>query len=202
VANSSTSRTKKKATATRKSSSTAKKSPKTKKSAVKKKPTAAKKPAAAKKATPVKKKISKTASKKKSAGDEVVLVDRRAKSERRKKSEPAAAEVQILQRREKVTRRRQIDPTTCERDYSHEEVEFMAALDEYKRKSGRMFPTCSEILEVIRELGYQKVQKTEVSVIEPQVETPAPLPALPESPVLSLSADFALPADESEAFGF
>ena len=51
-------------------------------------------------------------------------------------------------------RRRQIDPTTCERDYTTQEREFMVALDNYKRASGRMFPTCSEILEVIRDLGY------------------------------------------------
>ena len=61
-----------------------------------------------------------------------------------------------LERRVKVPRRRQIDPTTCERDYSDEEVEFMNAMDAYKRKSGRMFPTCSEILEVLRDLGYAR----------------------------------------------
>ncbi|MGL4941647.1 MAG: hypothetical protein ACRC46_00465 [Thermoguttaceae bacterium] len=54
------------------------------------------------------------------------------------------------------TRRRQIDPTTCERDYSAAEVEFMNALAEYKRLSGRLFPTCSEILEIIHQLGYTK----------------------------------------------
>jgi hypothetical protein len=32
----------------------------------------------------------------------------------------------------------------------------MRAIDDYKRASGRMFPTCSEILEVIRALGYVK----------------------------------------------
>lgn len=32
----------------------------------------------------------------------------------------------------------------------------MHALDAYKRTSGRMFPTCSEILEVVRGLGYSK----------------------------------------------
>jgi hypothetical protein len=32
----------------------------------------------------------------------------------------------------------------------------MNALDDYTRKSGRMFPTCSEILEVVRGLGYAK----------------------------------------------
>ena len=66
--------------------------------------------------------------------------------------------------RRKVQRRRQIDPTTCERDYNQEEIEFMQALDDYKRQSGRMFPTCSEILEVIRGLGYQKVDPAEASL--------------------------------------
>ncbi|MCE9632459.1 MAG: hypothetical protein K8S94_17375 [Planctomycetia bacterium] len=53
-------------------------------------------------------------------------------------------------------RRRMIDPSTCERDYQPEELEFMQALDRYKRTSGRMFPTCSEVLEIVRSLGYQR----------------------------------------------
>ena len=75
-----------------------------------------------------------------------------------------------VQERRKVQRRRQIDPTTCERDYSQDEIEFMQALDQYKRDSGRMFPTCSEILEVIRALGYFKPEW-----IEDEIE-PAPQP--------------------------
>lgn len=58
--------------------------------------------------------------------------------------------------RRKVERRRMIDPTTCERDYNLEEVEFMKAMDDYKRRSGRQFPTWSEVLEVLRDLGYRK----------------------------------------------
>ncbi|MFN5757192.1 MAG: hypothetical protein ACK54F_04275 [Planctomycetia bacterium] len=54
-------------------------------------------------------------------------------------------------------RRRLIDPTTCERDYGADEVEFMQAIERYKRTSGRMFPTCSEVLEVVRSLGYVRV---------------------------------------------
>ena len=57
---------------------------------------------------------------------------------------------------QKQQRRRQIDPSTCEREYSNDELEFMRAMDAYKRASGRMFPTCSEILEVLRKLGYSK----------------------------------------------
>jgi hypothetical protein len=60
-------------------------------------------------------------------------------------------------RRNKVERRRQIDPTTCERDYTEEQVEFMKAMDLYKRRSGRQFPTWSEVLEVLQNLGYRKV---------------------------------------------
>ena len=63
---------------------------------------------------------------------------------------------QIADRR-RADRRRQIDPTTCERDYSGNEIEFMLAIDYYKRKSGRPFPTWSEVLEVLMSLGYRKV---------------------------------------------
>jgi len=52
------------------------------------------------------------------------------------------------------SRRRQIDPTTCERDYQPDELEFMQAVEQYKRRNGRPFPTCSELLEVVRSLGY------------------------------------------------
>jgi hypothetical protein len=87
----------------------------------------------------------------------VVKTDRRAKSDdRRKEGVPVAVERRKLERREKVSRRRQIDPTTCERDYTPAEVEFMNAMNDYKRRSGRMFPTCSEILEVVQSLGYEK----------------------------------------------
>ena len=72
--------------------------------------------------------------------------------------------------RRKVERRRQIDPTTCERDYTQDEIEFMNALDQYKRDNGRMFPTCSEILEVVRNLGYAKQTDTGESSSQPVEE--------------------------------
>jgi hypothetical protein len=80
----------------------------------------------------------------------------RRQVDRRETAVSVEVERRTGERRAKVNRRRQIDPTTCERDYSQEEIEFMSALDDYKRRSGRMFPTCSEILEVIKGLGYEK----------------------------------------------
>ena len=100
----------------------------------------------------------------------IAAVERRLQNRRvcgdRRRSEKDASykgpERRTTERR-KVERRRLIDPTTCERDYSMDEVEFMKAMDDYKRKSGRMFPTWSEVLEVVRALGYAK-QMTETSV--------------------------------------
>jgi hypothetical protein len=97
--------------------------------------------------------------------------ERRLGDDRRKQKVPVVVERRTLERRVKVNRRRQIDPTTCERDYTSEEVEFMSALDEYKRRNGRMFPTCSEILEVVRSLGYVKCLPIEAEPL-PVVEAP------------------------------
>jgi hypothetical protein len=99
--------------------------------------------------------------------------DRRSSTDRRQKDVPVKVERRKLERRAKVNRRRQIDPTTCERDYSGDEIEFMQALDAYKRSSGRMFPTCSEVLEVIRGLGYQKVPQTDEPTAIPETSDPA-----------------------------
>jgi hypothetical protein len=52
--------------------------------------------------------------------------------------------------------RRPIEPMPCDREYSDPETEFMHAMQEYKKSSGRMFPTWSEVLEVLGGLGYAK----------------------------------------------
>jgi len=118
-------------------------------------------------------------SKTQSAGDEIITMDRRKgnrnfggprNGERRSaEATPDAVKKLIAEEKKKVKvqRRRQIDPTTCERDYSGDEILFMQAMDEYKRKNGRMFPTCSEILEVVRSIGYVKLEPS---------NAPAPLP--------------------------
>lgn len=79
----------------------------------------------------------------------------------------------VSSERRKGHRRRQIDPTTCEREYTDDEIEFMHALDEYKRLSGRMFPTCSEILEVLSKIGYRKVAEAQ-EIYNPNADKPAP----------------------------
>ncbi len=86
--------------------------------------------------------------------------DRRQANDRRKRSIPVAMERRGGQeRREKGERRRQVDPTTCEKDYNDEEILFMKAMDQYKRSNRRPFPTWSEVLEVLRSLGYRKTEE-------------------------------------------
>ncbi len=83
--------------------------------------------------------------------------DRRAQTDRRKRNVPIAIERRGGKERRQGERRRQVDPTTCERDYTEDEVEFMKAMDRYKLANRRPFPTWSEVLEVLRALGYRKV---------------------------------------------
>ena len=93
--------------------------------------------------------------------------DRRVNDRRRSPSQnsPTGQERRHEDRR-KIERRRMVDPTTCERDYSTEEIEFMNAIDVYKRRSGRPFPTWSEVLEVVCSLGYRKVEAPNEIVIK------------------------------------
>ncbi len=55
-------------------------------------------------------------------------------------------------------RRRSDDRKAAEEgQMSDEQFEFLMAIDEYKRKNKRPFPTWTEVLEVIKALGYRKV---------------------------------------------
>ena len=87
--------------------------------------------------------------------------DSKQGQERRKRNIPVAIErrkANSAEKRRTSERRRQIDPTTCERDYTDEEIAFMKAMDQYKRDNRRPFPTWSEVLEVLRSLGYRKTE--------------------------------------------
>lgn len=81
-------------------------------------------------------------------------------NDRRKRNIPVAKDRRAsnaAEKRRTSERRRLIDPTTCERDYSDDETEFMKAMDRYKRDNRRPFPTWSEVLEVLHSLGYRRV---------------------------------------------
>jgi len=111
---------------------------------------------------------SKTAAKSKSATKPKAAKKSTSPQELELLNETGRRKSVIKPTKERRKRRRQIDPTTCEREYSDPEVQFMQAMDEYKRASGRMFPTCSEILEVLDRLGYRQIETPLETMYEPK----------------------------------
>src|SRR5262245_8945387 len=107
------------------------------------------------------------------SSSEYAVTERRT-NERRKRNIPVAIDRRkVKDRRQQGERRRQVDPTTCERDYNEDEIEFMKAMDQYKRDNRRPFPTWSEVLEVLRALGYRKVaERTALPGLQPAAAVP------------------------------
>lgn len=63
-----------------------------------------------------------------------------------------------LERRRGPGRRRSESRRTAEEgEFDAEQFEFVMAIDEYKRANNRPFPSWTEVLEVIKYLGYRKV---------------------------------------------
>src|SRR5205085_6198164 len=63
-----------------------------------------------------------------------------------------------LERRRGPGRRRSDDRKAAEEgEMTNEQFEFVMAIETYKKVNKRMFPTWTEVLEVITQLGYRKV---------------------------------------------
>ncbi|MEN6334579.1 MAG: hypothetical protein ABFE01_09975 [Phycisphaerales bacterium] len=91
------------------------------------------------------------------------FIDRRSGKDRRE----SVVDRRIgLDRQRGPGRRRSDERKSAEEgQMSDEQFDFIMAIDEYKRANSRPFPTWTEVLEVIRALGYRKVA-------EPQALTP------------------------------
>lgn len=76
-------------------------------------------------------------------------------------------------------RRRRVDPTTFEKQYSDDEIEFMNAIQDFKSRSGKMFPSHGDILKVALRLGYRQPLEPDEAA-EPIAV--APMPGLAPSP--------------------
>jgi hypothetical protein len=68
------------------------------------------------------------------------------------------------QRRTQKERRKRIDPTTFEKQYTAEELEFMNAMQRFKERTGRPFPTHGEVIKVAVSLGYRKAMDDESAI--------------------------------------
>jgi hypothetical protein len=88
-----------------------------------------------------------------------------------------AADGTGLERRRGPGRRRADERRSAEEgEMTAEQFEFVMAIETYKKVNKRLYPTWTEVLEVIHQLGYQKVQHRTISldsVPEPDVYRPA-----------------------------
>src|SRR5437899_1758685 len=98
------------------------------------------------------------------------VVDRRAGLDRRQKTCDEASysgsdrrqadrrETTGLERRRGPGRRRSDDRKAAEEgEMTEEQFEFCMAIEMYKKVNKRLYPTWTEVLEVVRQLGYRKV---------------------------------------------
>jgi IS5 family transposase len=113
-------------------------------------------------------------------------VDRRSGLERRqvsaadagytgpeRRSETDRRDDSGLERRRGPGRRRSDDRKSAEEgEMTAEQFEFVMAIEKYKKVNKRLYPTWTEVLEVINQLGYRKVLEREIkleSVPEPEL---------------------------------
>jgi hypothetical protein len=80
-----------------------------------------------------------------------------------------------LERRRGPGRRRSDDRKAAEEgEMTAEQFEFCMAIQTYKKVNKKMYPTWTEVLEVVRQLGYRKVMPREIkleNVPEPKICT-------------------------------
>jgi len=74
-----------------------------------------------------------------------------------------------LERRRGPGRRRSDDRKAAEEgEMTTEQFEFVMAIETYKKVNKRMYPTWTEIMEVMRQLGYRKVERRTIKLDVPE----------------------------------
>lgn len=122
------------------------------------------------------------------SGDESTrsVVDRRTGLDRRQKTREQSGytgpERRVADRRTGLERRRgagirrpEDRKAAEEGEMTVEQFEFVMAIETYKKVNKKMFPTWTEVLEVIQQLGYRKVEHRKIdldAVPEPQLHQP------------------------------
>jgi hypothetical protein len=111
------------------------------------------------------------------------VVDRRAGADRRKtprdQSGYTGAERRVASRRDDTGLERRRGPgrrlsdvrrSAEEGEMNTEQFEFIMAIETYKKVNKKMYPTWTEVLEVIHQLGYRKVEGRSINL--PNVPEP------------------------------
>ncbi len=108
-----------------------------------------------KKAKATKKKSAKTTAKK----NRSKATKKRTKKTSKKatKSPKKVGKAATTQRTKSQTKKNKPLRKDPDLEIDREVLAFIAALDEYKKKNNRLFPSNSEILQVLKDMGYRKI---------------------------------------------
>ncbi len=94
------------------------------------------------------------------SGDRGSVVDRRTGVDRRR----IGRSTNLERRRGPGRRRTDFMRTAEEGEMNQEQFLFLTAIDAFKQVNGKTFPTWTDVLEVIRKLGYRKTMPSELSL--------------------------------------
>ena len=101
--------------------------------------------------------------KKNSSEREENVVDRRTGVDRRELRD-SASQTNLERRRGPGRRRTDFMKAADEGEMTQEQFVFIMAIDTFKRVNGLTFPTWTDVLEVIRKLGYRKTMPSEIDL--------------------------------------
>ena len=87
----------------------------------------------------------------------------------RRSADPPTPATNLERRRGPGRRRTDFMRSAEEGEWTQEQFMFVMAIDSFKRVNGLTFPTWTEVLEVIRKLGYRKTMRSDLN-LGPRVE--------------------------------
>ncbi len=91
------------------------------------------------------------------------VVDRRAGLQRRHRDEPLPG-TNLERRRGPGRRRTDFMRAAEEGEMTQEQFVFVMAIEAFKRVNDKTFPTWTDVLEIVRKLGYRKTMASEVNL--------------------------------------
>jgi hypothetical protein len=94
------------------------------------------------------------------------VVDRRSGIDRRRLQDEAQAGTNLERRRGPGRRRTDFLRAAEEGELTDEQFMFVMAIDAFKRVNHKTFPSWTDVLEVIRKLGYRKTMPSELNLGE------------------------------------
>ena len=92
------------------------------------------------------------------------VVDRRVFSDRRELAHSDDADTGLERRRGAGRRLSDFQKSAEEGEMNKEQFMFLMAIDAFKKGNARQFPTWTDVLEVIRLLGYRKTMASELNL--------------------------------------